>query len=328
MSVFSRTRLPATMLALLLLGASAGAGASAYGYSYNNVFGLTISNPSGAITVLNNVDLSRTTATLNGRSVIRGGSNIIDAPQATVGAVSKGENDFSRQGMGGSAYSRGEAQIISSQIPPFPPGSTSTNTANAAEAFLPGMGSADASGRNGSTTAMAVNLVVGEPGATIAFNFQAAPFMQLYLDATAGKGSSVTANMTLSFSIIDASGQIVFNWTPDGLIGSGILGGTELADGANLNTGYAQTPLTNGSLFTYDRIGCGAPTGNGTGTGCDGSFSALSDNLVAGNYTLVLDIKNSVDLIFAPQTTPIPAPGTLALLGLGLLGLALIRHHC
>ena len=322
MMIFFRTRLAAAVLALFLLGGADSAQAAAYGYSYINVFGLTISNPSGSISLVNNIDLSRTTASLNGSNVIRGGNNEIDAPQATRGDVRKGQNDFSRQGMGPASYARGDAQILSSQIPPFPPGSTSTHTVNVAETFLAGAGSADASGRNGSTTAMAIHVVVGEPGATLAFNFQAFPYMQLYLDALAGVGSSASANMALTISLIDEHGQLVFNWAPDGSLGSGILGGTELADSANLNTGYAQSPLTSGSLFTYDPAGCGAPAGTGTGTDCGGQFSAVTNNLLEGNYTLVLNMVNSAELAYMPSDTPVPAPGTLPLLAAGLAMLA------
>ena len=317
-------RVPAILLAMLLLAASGGASAAAYGYSYTNIFGLVISTPTGTTSVISNIDLSRTTATLNGSSVIRGGANQIDAPQATRGAVSKGENDFTQQGMGQTSYARGEAQIVSSQIPPFPPGSTSTHTVNAAETFLTGGGSADASGRNGSATAMAVNFVVGQPGATLAFDFQAQPYMQLYLDALAATGSAATTNMALTFTIIDENGAIVFNWAPDGSLGSGILGGTELADAASLNTGYAQTPLTSGSVFTYDPSGCGAPTGTGIGTTCGGQYGAVTDGLAAGSYTLVLNMLNSSELAYVPAATPMPLPGTLPLLaaGLGVLALA------
>ncbi|PHV27834.1 PEP-CTERM sorting domain-containing protein [Janthinobacterium sp. BJB426] len=326
MTTFLCTRLPTALLALLLLASSGTASAAAYGYSYTSVFGLVISNPSGSTTLLSNIDLSRTTATLNGSSIINGGSNEIDAPQAKRGAVSKGENDFTRQGMGNASYARGEAQIVTSQIPPFPPGSTSTHTVNAAETFLTGSGSADASGRNGSSTAMTVNFIVGQPGATMAFDFQALPFMQLYLDALAGTGSAATTNMAMTFTIIDEHGQIVFNWAPDGKLGSGILGGTELADAANLNTGYAQTPLTSGSVFTYDPSGCGAPTGTGIGTTCGGQYGAVTDHLVAGNYTLVLNLLNSSELVYVPTTTPMPLPGTLPLLAAGLGMLALARR--
>ena len=317
---FFSARMAILLLALPCLANQAGA--AAYGYSYSNIFGFTISNPTGAITVFNNIDVSHTTATLGSRNVIHGGANEIDALQASLGQVLKGENDFAPQGMGNASYARGDAQIISSQIPPFPPGSDSTHVANVAEILLAGTGSADASGRNGSSTAFAVDLVVGQDGATLALQFQAAPFMQLYLDASAATGSFASASIAFTFSIVDEAGQIVFNWAPDGELGSGILGGTEQADDANLNINYAQTPPSSGSLFSYDPTGCGTPTGTGTGTGCGGQFSAISDRLDAGNYTLVLNMINSAQLAVMPVAAELPLPGTLLLLAAGLAALA------
>ena len=313
----SQLKLLPAAAALAMLCAAGGAQAGAYGYSYDNIFGLTITNPTGVVTVASTTNISRSTATLNGVSVINGGSGSLDSPQSAVGAVTKGENDFTQQGPTGT-YARGDAQIVSTQFPPFPAGATSTQATNAAESHLDTAGTADASGRNGSTTGFSVVFVVGSPTASLAFNFLANPFMQVFLNNDVGLGSSSTANLVVTFSITNAAGATVFNWAPDGAIGSGISGGTESADAANLNTNLSTNFLTRGSLFTYDPTGCGAPTGTGIGTACGGTFTALTNALAAGSYTLTLNAVESVDLV---KVAAVPEPGTRALLGLGLAGL-------
>ncbi len=300
--------------ALALMSAAGSANAAAYGYSYDNIFGLTIT-PTGPITFGSATVISRSTATLNGVSDIQGGSGVLDSPQAAVGAVVIGPNNFSQQGQAGD-YSRGDAQIVSTQLPPSFPGAT-TQAVNVAESNLDTFGTADASGRNGSTTGFSVNFVVGAPDASLAFAFQADPFMQVFLDTLAGPGSSATANLVVTFTVTDATGAIVFNWAPDGGAG-GITGGTETDDDANLNINLSTNTLTAGSLFTYDPTGCGAPVAPGTSTACGGNFGAFTNALAVGNYTLTLNAVESVDLVITQQ---VPEPGTLALLGLGLAGL-------
>ena len=70
----SHLKLIPAAAALAMLCAAGSAQAGAYGYSYNNIFGLVIAVPTGQITVANCTSLSRSAPTLNGVSVIQGGS--------------------------------------------------------------------------------------------------------------------------------------------------------------------------------------------------------------------------------------------------------------
>jgi hypothetical protein len=319
MKTHSRKLLPIAA-ALVLFGNAGTAAAQAYGYSYDNIYGLSISNPTGTVTPNTTTDISRATATLNGTNVITGGTGTLDAPQAAVGAVTIGSNNFTQQTSGASDYSRGDAQIVSTQFPAFPAGSTTTQAVGAAESNLAGTGTADSAARNGSTTGLSVVFDIASPTATLAFSFQANPYMEVSLSGT--EGSSVTANLATTFTITNNStGATVFNWAPDGEVGSGIFGGTETADGANLNINLSASSDTGSSPFAYDPTGCGAPGGTGVSSACGGAFSATSNALAVGRYTLTLNSVQSVDA--TNLTTAVPEPGSIMLF---LTGLAAIGY--
>ncbi len=306
-------RLPAAAAALLL-AAAGNASAGPYAYAYNNIFGLQVFID-GPVSIDSSLHLSNIHTGLNGASLSTGGGNLLDAPRAALGAVSRGENDFTRQGPGGT-FVRGDAQIVSTQFPSFPPGADSVQAVVAAEAHLHGPGYAYAAPSNGSNTGIAIKVVVDRPGAAFYFDFRAFPYLLALLDQP-GQGAS--AALQTSIQVLDANGAAVFSWAPDGALGSGIHGGAEWADdfNLNLNLGAAGAP---GGALAYDPAACGEPTGSGIGRACGGRFTAVSDNLAAGNYLLVLDVASSVDVI---QPAAIATPGTLALLGLGLAGLAI-----
>lgn len=311
MTLPSLKRLPVAAAALLL-AAAGNASAGPYAYAYNNIFGLRVFI-GGPVSINSSTHLSNIHTSLNGASLSTGGSGLLDAPQAALGAVSRGENDFTRQGPG-ATFVRGDAQIVSTQLPPFPAGSDSVQAVVAAEAHLHGPGYAHTEPSNGSLTGIAVNLAVGAPGTAFFFDFRAYPYLLALLGQP---GDSASAALRTSIRILDAGGAAVFSWAPDGALGSGIHGGTEMADDLSLNRKLSGADAAPGGAAVYDPAACGEPGGSGIGTACGGRFTAVSDSLAAGNYMLVLDVASSVDVF------QIATPGTLALLGLGLAGLAI-----
>jgi len=99
-------------------------------------------------------------------------------------------------------------------------------------------------------------------------------------------------------SLYNGSGQQVFNWTPNGTLANGIVGGIEALDASNLNTGIT-------SVNTFSPA--------------SGSFAAQIGTLAAGFYTISIGMSN--------QVTSVPEADSWAMLlaGLGLVGFAARR---
>ena len=330
MSTKSFRKLTIASAVSLAMGFAGSAQAGAYALSYDNIFNLNVSNtPTGGsstLTVTSTTNIVQTTAALSTAAPFTdihvNPPGTLDALQAKVGAVTFGENNFTAQGPGLSSFSRGDAQIISTQFPAFPVGSTSTQAVNIAESFLAGPGTGAASGQNGSTTGFSVTFTVGGSGQILHFNADAAPFMRVLIQQGFAIPTSATANLSAVISITKAGTTgTVFNWAPDGVLGTGITGGTETADPGSLNTNIQLADVA-GTLL-YDPFGCGGPSGGGK-PACGQHYAADTLLLTAGTYTLNLNVVESVNVL---KNVNVPEPATLALMGLGLLGLGFIGRR-
>jgi len=315
------------LLVLLVLLALSGAGGAAradvFARSYNDVTNFIIS-ASGAIDFGETVDNSSATACLpNGHCVSNGGAGIPDTPPSQINWPGYADDSYATSEGVHRSYIVADASIDSHQIR----GAPFTQARNFTEGQLlandPGGNTANSTAGNSSASAFATAFTVTQPDTTLNFRFDANPYLKAYLSANAASTSQAEGSLALNLNIIDSTGKVVFNWAPDGVVGS-ILGGTEHADAFTLNTSL--TALTgNAGPLLYDPANCPADT---IISGC---FNATTDALAVGHYSLNMSMRENVNLLSA--VAPLPEPATYASLaaGLALLALAwrrkIVKNH-
>jgi hypothetical protein len=242
------------------------------------------------------------------------GSNPLRPDELTFVSAG-GTTYYTPYGQLGTAYSWGDAIVVTEQSATGTP----IVARNAAESNIPDTGFANASGRNDSSTTLTVNLTVGGACAaapvaaqcSVDFAFEADPYIQAVLDAAAA-GVVARGAINLTVTITPVGGTIpIFQWAPDGVVGTGIVGGTETADAENLN--QTQQALSPGVTQTFS-----APYG----ADGFGAYHAFSNPLAPGQYTLALSMVEATDV-----RRTVPEPTSLALLGLGMVGVAWARRR-
>lgn len=324
----------AAALATLGLGMSGTAQAVSYGLSYQdiqnaqvNIFGFSPGGTGGVLrggttTSTTSADLTGYAPDGDSTTVPRATIPPADALPANVnmGVTPRLNNLFNSFVLDGKTgnYSNADAQVISEQL--VPAGNFAAT--NIAEYYIEGTRSAGSRGGNGSTTGFELNFSIEGGTADFSFTFDNDPYMEVFLDSAPGGSASaaIQAELTLSRTI-DGVPAGRLSWTPDGVnnnVGTGTIGATSGVDRDpyDLNLGI---PLIANSInpVVYD------PTGGGFADGTYGTWGLLLRGLGIGTYALVVEMEERT----RGNNVAVPEPSTLALLGLGLIGVPLAARR-
>lgn len=233
---------------------------------------------------------------------------------AGVGCPGIAENDFTQQaGFPGNDFVRADQLLTGSIISGTdqPPEATSDQVT---EVQLP-VGTEQGSSLTSVSNSSQFSFSVGNDTAVV-FEFDAEAILETILEEP-----DVVAAASRSFSITvqDLTNNVtVFNWAPDGsLAGScsaaGVAlagGGTEYCDAFDLSAEISQQsagtvgPITDSTL--------------GSATFASGQFFRAATPLLLANRQYTITISGETGA--RGQALEVPEPGTLALLGIGLLG--------
>lgn len=234
-----------------------------------------------------------------------------DPANAPAGAPVRSNNDFSFFGTSANQYSNADSVIFDAELT----GDPTTRTSQISESELQTGTSAGASAEVGSSTGLIFAFQTEGDTTDLVITFEADPALGVAINQLDFLNGNARAGVEFNVALTqDSSGDQV-NWSPDGTatnncgVDAGLAGVscTELDDDEDLNRNLSVS--SNGASNTFSP---GAIWED---------FGIEIAGLGAGNWTLALTAFTNT----AMRQTQVPLPGTLLLLGAGLVAVSARR---
>lgn len=275
-----------------------------------------------ALDILNTADIRAQLSDADAISSISGSGQNLDLTHVSQGTVSPAymENSYAVYSNSPTStfslvdQSQFGSPIIGIVIDGVPITSPATASHGAYVSLVsPGDGSSTAN--NGLDTSFVFTL--GNGGA-LDFSFDARVYLEAFINPTTVFPTASSSASHLTFTIDDlVAGTNLVTWSPDGASnfgGATALGLTAETDPFNLNDSVLRNSPFNGTSFR----------GAAEGVAFNSTWTGTTVALLANNaYRLTIRSSAEAD---ARLVGTVPEPTTLALVGLGILGLGLVRR--
>lgn len=295
-------------VALAGLGVVGGpqAHATPYAFAQNQLTNFQILVDSGTVVIQSASRNTINTANYNGSGTSFADPVAVpaasDAAQATAGpGPFPGENNYGvgaglAGGMVGTradSFTSGGNPFVANGGTVTPAGGTGTASVNnVAEGHGSGASTGNSDAQNTANALFTID--VGGGGATLNFAFSDTINLMASTDTL---GESAIAALANTFTVQDSTGNVIFEFTPNGTSGAG--DPFNINGSVSSNSGSLAAPISNSGAFA----------------------SPITSLLAPGTYTVGLRSGSTENIL----GVAVPEPASLLLLGGGLVGLGLLR---